>query len=45
MDRKGNRGLGLVGIRQRLDVLGGTLQISSENGRGTQMLINVPLEA
>lgn len=39
-----HRGLGLVGIRQRIDVLGGTLQIDSKRGRGTQMHISIPLE-
>ena len=39
-----HRGLGLVGIRQRIDVLGGTLQIDSKRGRGTQLHISIPLE-
>jgi signal transduction histidine kinase len=42
--RKKHRGLGLTGIRQRLDGLGGTLQIDSKRGRGTQMLISIPLK-
>jgi signal transduction histidine kinase len=44
MARKGQRGLGLVGIRERIAVLGGTLQIRSESGRGTEMVITVPVE-
>ncbi|MCZ7627533.1 MAG: response regulator [Candidatus Methylomirabilis sp.] len=32
--RKGERGLGLIGIRERLDALGGRLQITSAPGRG-----------
>jgi two-component system sensor histidine kinase UhpB len=44
MKKKGQRGLGLMGIRERVAVLGGTLQIHSEPGHGTEMLITVPLE-
>lgn len=42
--RRGQRGLGLVGIRERLNALGGTLRITSAPGRGTELLIIVPLE-
>lgn len=42
--RKGERGLGLIGIRERLDALGGRLQITSAPGRGTELAITVPLE-
>ncbi|HKQ59675.1 MAG TPA: ATP-binding protein [Candidatus Polarisedimenticolaceae bacterium] len=38
-------GLGLVGIRERLDALGGTLRISSPEGRGTELRVTIPLEA
>ncbi|HEY2990782.1 MAG TPA: ATP-binding protein [Candidatus Binatia bacterium] len=44
MERKGQRGLGLMGIRERVAVLGGTVQINSAPGRGTEMVITVPLE-
>ena len=40
----GKKGLGLIGIQERLSALGGTLQIESEPGRGTQLLITVPRE-
>lgn len=43
--RRGERGLGLVGIRERLNALGGTLRITSAPGRGTELLISVPLES
>lgn len=43
--RKGQGSLGLIGIRERLAVLGGTLQIDSQLGRGTGMFITIPLEA
>ncbi|HEY7724750.1 MAG TPA: ATP-binding protein [Anaeromyxobacteraceae bacterium] len=38
-------GLGLVGIRERLDALGGTLQVRSRPGRGTQLVARIPAEA
>ncbi len=42
--RKGNRGLGLLGIRERVAALGGTVQIHSAPGQGTEITITVPLE-
>ncbi len=44
LGRKGDRGLGLIGIRERLDALGGKLEIFSRPGKGTEMVITVPLE-
>ena len=35
--------LGLVGMRERLEAVGGDLQIESEPGRGTTIFANVPL--
>lgn len=43
--RKGERGLGLIGIRERLDALGGRLRITSAPGQGTELAITIPLEA
>jgi signal transduction histidine kinase len=43
MARK-THGIGLLGIEHRLKVLGGTLQIKSEPGRGTEIFITIPLE-
>jgi signal transduction histidine kinase len=43
--RKGNRGLGLLGIRERVAVLAGTVQINSHPGKGTEIIITVPIEA
>jgi signal transduction histidine kinase len=37
-------GLGLIGIRERLNAVGGTLQINSVVGRGTDLLIKIPVE-
>lgn len=36
--------LGLVGIRERLNALGGTFEIRSQQGRGTELSIAIPLE-
>jgi signal transduction histidine kinase len=38
------RGLGLIGIRERLIAVGGTLSIHSAPGHGTKLLIRLPLE-
>jgi signal transduction histidine kinase len=38
-------GLGLIGIRERLNAVGGTLQIDSVVGRGTDLLVKIPVEA
>jgi len=37
-------GLGLIGVRERLNAVGGTLQIDSAVGRGTKLLIRIPVE-
>jgi signal transduction histidine kinase len=42
--RKGGGGLGLLGIRERVAVLGGTVQINSHPGKGTEITITVPIE-
>jgi signal transduction histidine kinase len=43
-NRNKQSGLGLLGIRHRLEPLGGLLQIDSERGQGTQVRISIPLE-
>jgi len=40
---KGQRGLGLAGVRERAAAVGGTLQIKSEPQRGTELLVEIPL--
>lgn len=40
----GERGLGLIGMRERLSALGGDLRIDSAPGRGTELKITTPLE-
>jgi signal transduction histidine kinase len=37
-------GVGLVGLGDRIEALGGTLQVISPIGNGTTLLIDVPLE-
>lgn len=41
----GRRGLGLVGIRERLDAVGGRLQIQGGPGRGTELAVRIPWES
>jgi signal transduction histidine kinase len=36
------RGLGLLGIQERLGALGGTLQITSAPGQGTTLQLTLP---
>lgn len=42
LSRRGQRGLGLTGIRERAGALGGTLAIRSAPGKGTELLIAIP---
>ena len=39
------KGLGLIGIRDRVASLGGTLKIESNRGRGTELRVAIPLES
>jgi signal transduction histidine kinase len=43
LSRNGKKGLGLIGIQERLNVLKGTLHIKSQSGRGSELSITVPL--
>jgi signal transduction histidine kinase len=38
------RGLGLLGIQERLQVLGGSCEIQSASGQGTKVNVKIPLE-
>ncbi len=38
-----SQGFGLVGLRDRIEALGGTLQVTSSVGNGTELLIEIPL--
>ena len=40
--RIGGRGLGLIGIRERLNSLGGSLSIVSNQDQGTELVITIP---
>src|SRR5262249_1832056 len=37
-------GFGLIGIRERAQLLGGTSEISSDIGEGTHILVRVPIQ-
>ena len=43
--RRGERGLGLIGIRERAAALGGTVDIRSTPGQGTELCVVIPREA
>ncbi len=42
--RRGEQGFGLIGMRERLSVVGGEMQINSGQGRGTELVISIPVE-
>lgn len=42
--RRGSRGLGLVGIQERLNAVRGTLNIISTPGSGAELIVSVPVE-
>lgn len=42
--RAGQRGLGLTGMQERMNAVGGAAQIESTPGQGTQVLLSFPLE-
>ena len=37
--------LGLVGMRERAEALGGQVEISSQKGEGTRVVVRIPLES
>jgi signal transduction histidine kinase len=41
--RRGDRGLGLIGMRERVEALGGKLSIESSPGRGTEVSLTIPV--
>jgi signal transduction histidine kinase len=38
------RGSGLIGLTDRIDALGGTIEMASYVGKGTTLLVNLPIE-
>jgi signal transduction histidine kinase len=42
--RRGDRGLGLIGIWERADALGGKIVIRSAPGKGAELSVTIPLE-
>lgn len=44
-NQKGLSGLGLLGMKERLELLNGRLEIDSAPGRGTRLVAYIPLEA
>lgn len=43
-DPRRERGMGLIGMEERVGALGGKLSIESSNGRGTELRVALPLE-
>jgi signal transduction histidine kinase len=43
-DEQSGGGAGLVGMRERADLIGGTIEIDSEPGLGTHVRLEIPLE-
>jgi signal transduction histidine kinase len=39
-----SRGSGLVGLSDRIEALGGTLEVSSPTGIGTTLIVELPAE-
>ena len=38
----GGSGMGLIGMRERAAIMGGSLTVESEPGKGTIIIVNVP---
>jgi signal transduction histidine kinase len=43
LNQKGHRGLGLLGMRERLSAVGGLFRIDSAPGRGTEVQVAIPM--
>ncbi|QHS23302.1 histidine kinase [Virgibacillus sp. MSP4-1] len=44
LEEKEKSSFGLIGMRERIEMLGGTLQINTEPQKGTKIIIQVPLK-
>ncbi len=42
--RKDGSGLGLIGVRERVIIIGGTVEIESDPGKGTGVFVRIPLQ-
>jgi len=42
--QKGQRGIGLVGMRERAELIGGNLEVSQSEQQGTRVRLNIPRE-
>ena len=42
LEAKGSKRLGLLGMRERLETIGGLLEIESAPGRGTTLTASIP---
>jgi signal transduction histidine kinase len=38
------RGSGLIGLRDRVEALGGTIEIASSRGHGTSVVVRIPVD-
>lgn len=45
VSKRGDRGLGVIGMQERLAAVGGVVEITSEPARGTQVVITIPLDS
>jgi signal transduction histidine kinase len=43
MARRGDRGLGLLGMRERVDALGGRFVLRSAPGQGAEVAVVIPI--
>lgn len=43
INTSGNKRLGLLGMRERVEMVGGTFEIQSEVGKGTKVIANIPV--
>jgi two-component system sensor histidine kinase UhpB len=42
--RSASEGIGIIGMRERVDALGGTIKVNSRPGGGTTVVIALPLD-
>jgi len=41
---RGSRHLGLLGMRERVEMVGGCFEIASSSGHGTAITVSIPLD-